>query len=143
MADYKKYSELEKTYEYDKKKATVLAEALTEALELKLRLDELERLIKLNKDLKKFIWGTAGGKAVAFHDIEDDHLRNILTYLPAHGRVIPDALKAEARSRGFTIPDENTPMRLVAGKKYNGVEVYEEDDIEEDYDDAYYPDPND
>lgn len=132
MADYKKYSELEKTYEYDKTKATVLAEALTEALELKMRLDELQRLIKLNNNLKKFIWGTAGGKAVAFHDLEDDHLRNILTYLPAHGREIPDALKAEARSRGFTIPDESTPMRLVAGKKFNGVEVYEEDD---DYDD--------
>lgn len=139
MADYKKYSELEKTYEYDKKKATVLAEALTEALELKLRLDELERLIKLNKDLKKFIWGTAGGKAVAFHDLEDDHLRNILTYLPAHGLVIPDALKAEARSRGFTIPDESTPMRLVAGKEYNGVEVYEEDDDYEEDGDRWEP----
>ena len=139
MADYKKYSELEKTYEYDKKKATVLAEALTEALELKLRLDELERLIKLNKDLKKFIWGTAGGKAVAFHDLEDDHLRNILTYLPAHGRTIPDALKAEARSRGFTIPDESTPMRLVAGREYNGVEVYEEDDDYEEDGDRWEP----
>lgn len=137
MADYKNYSELEKTYDYDKKKATVLAEALTEALELKTRLDELERLVKLNKGLKKFIWGTAGGKAVAFHDIEDDHLRNILTYLPAHGRVIPDELKAEARNRGFTIPDESTPMRLVAGKQFNGVEVYEEDE----YTDYEFPDP--
>lgn len=134
MADYKKYSELEKTYDYDKKKATVLAEALTEAIELKLRLDELERLIKLNGNLKKFIWGTAGGKAIAFHDIEDDHLKNILSYLPANGREIPDALKAEARSRGFSIPDENTTMRLVAGKKYNGVEVYEVDEDAEDYD---------
>lgn len=137
MADFKSYSELEKTYEYDKKKATVLAEALTEAIELKLRLQELERLIKLNSNLKKFIWGTAGGKAVAFHDIEDDHLKNILTYLPAHGRETPDALKAEARSRGFPLPEEtNTAYRLVAGKKFNGVEVYEvdEDGDGEDYD---------
>lgn len=140
MADYKSYSELEKTYEYDKKKASVLAEALTEALELKLRLEELERLITLNKDLKKFIWGAADGKAIAFHDIEDDHLRNILTYLPAHGRTTPDALKAEARSRGFTIPDETTTLRLVPGKKYNGVEVYEEDDIFDDED--YFPEDN-
>lgn len=132
MPDYKNYSELEKTYEYDKTKATVLAEAITEAVELKLRLQELERLVKLNNNLKKYIWGTAGGKAIAFHDIEDDHLKNILTYLPAHGREIPDPLKAEARSRDITLPDEKTTFRLVAGKEYNGVEVYEEDE----YDDA-------
>lgn len=134
MPDFKKYTELEKTYDYDKKKATVLAEAVQELVEVKKREAELERLIKLNGSLKKYLWGTADGKVIAFHDIEDDHLKNILTYLPAHGREIPDPLKAEARSRGLELPAEGAQFKLVAGKKFANVEVFEID--EEDYDEG-------
>ena len=137
MVDYKKYSELEKTYDYDKKKATVLAEAVSELVEVKRREEELTRLIKLNGSLKKFLWGTADGKVIAFHDIEDDHLKNILTYLPAHDREIPEALKAEARSRGLELPPEGAQFKLVAGKRFANVEVFEVDEDAEDYD---YPD---
>lgn len=135
MPDYKKYEGLEKTFEYDKPKATLLAEATSELVEVLKRKAELERLIKLNGSLKKFLWGTADGKVVAFHDIEDDHLKNILTYLPAHGRDIPEALKSEARTRGFEIPDTNAQFKLVAGRKFADVEVFEVDEDEELYDD--------
>lgn len=134
MADYKKYEELEKTYDYDKKKATILAEAVSELVEVKKREAELERLIKLNSGLKKYLWGTADGKVIAFHDIEDDHLKNILTYLPANNRTTPDALKAEARSRGIALPDENAQFKLVAGKSFSNVDVFEVD--ENDYDEG-------
>ena len=142
MADYKNYSELEKTYDYDKKKATVLAEAVSELVEVKKREAELERLIKLNNPLKKYLWGTADGKVIAFHDIEDDHLKNILTYLPANNRETPDALKAEARSRGFELPAVTAQFKLVAGKKFANIDVFEvsEDD---DYDESdRWDDPN-
>lgn len=63
-------------------------------------------------------------------------------YLPAHGREIPDPLKAEARSRGLELPPEGAQFKLVAGKKFANVEVFEVDD-EDDFTDYDWPDPND
>jgi hypothetical protein len=132
MADkkYKDYSALEKTYEYDREKASVLAEAVNEAAELGKRVKELGRLFTLNKSLHKFLWTDAAGKVTAFNDLEDDHLTNILSYQAANGIETPDELQAEARSRGISIPTANTAFRVEAGKQYNGVPVWVADEDE-------------
>lgn len=112
----KKYEKLEKKFDYDKEQATELAEAYTELVEVERRAKYLQDLIKQHSKLKKFMWGSQDGKVTALHDLEDDHLKNILQFLPRNGREISAQMKAEARSRGFDIPDDNglSPMRAIA-----------------------------
>ena len=77
MADYKKYEKLNKTFDYDREKAEVYAEAATELIEIKKREKYLENLLKENSDLSPFIWTTLAGEAKALHKLETDHLKNI------------------------------------------------------------------
>lgn len=108
MTDFKKYDGLAKTYEYDKEKATLLAEAMTEKLALEKRIKYLTELYSDNKNLTGFLWTTLDGTVKALHDIEDDHLKNILTHIVKHGGTISPQIKAEATSRGFDIPETTT-----------------------------------
>lgn len=105
---FKKYDGLNKTYDYSKDKATLLAEAMTERIELQKRMKYLEELAKDNSDLTAFLWTTLEGKCIALHDIEDDHLKNILKHIVNHGGTISPQIKAEATGRGFEIPESNT-----------------------------------
>lgn len=111
MAD-KQYKKLEKKYDYDKEKAEELADAANEMVKLRQRLNYLEKLVENNKELKPFLWQTKEGKVYALHQIEDDHLRNIINYLqddPA--RMGPsDELLAEASRRGIAV--NATPLML-------------------------------
>ena len=95
----KDYKELQKSFDYDKKKATVLAEALTELDEVAKRKKFLEELVQQHMDLAPFMWRTMEGKVIALHDIDDDHLKNILSYIVNKGRSVKEEIKAEARSR--------------------------------------------
>jgi len=108
MAEFKDYKELNKTFDYDKKKAEVYAEAATELIEVRKREKYLTNLLIENKDLSPFIWTTATGEAKALHSLESDHLRNILKHIVDVGGVISAQIKAEALSRGFEIPEEST-----------------------------------
>lgn len=103
MNNYKEYDLLEEKFEYDEKAATQLAEATTELLELQRRVVYLEGIVRTNKKLQKYVWGTAEGKAIAFHDLETSHLTNILNYMPARGNEPPKELLAEARKRGISV----------------------------------------
>ena len=103
---FKDYKGLHRTYEYDKPKATLLAEAMTELVTLKKREKYLQGLLEENSNLKPFLWGSMDGRVQAIHDIPDDHLKNILLFLPRNGREIPKEIKAEALSRGFEVNEE-------------------------------------
>lgn len=105
------YSDLHKTYDYDKAKATRLAEAMTEVKTLTDRLAYLESVLKDNKELEPFLWRTYEGEVIALHDIEDSHLKNIIGYITRNGRTAKPEIIAEARSRGIN-PDEFTNKRL-------------------------------
>lgn len=111
----KDYKELQKSFDYDKKKATVLAEALTELDEVAKRKKFLEELVQQHMDLAPFMWRTMEGKVIALHDIDDDHLKNILSYIVNKGRSVKEEIKAEARSRGIEVPDKNYQKVLTLG----------------------------
>jgi len=131
----KTYSKLEEKFEYDHEAATELAEAMTELVEVERRAAYLHEIVKRNQKLKKFMWGTEAGVVIALHDIPDDHLRNILAYLPRHDREISPQMKAEARSRGIQIDSGNglAPLRAIAAKSESF--VIEGDDLDLDLDD--------
>lgn len=129
MAKDKDYSKLHKTFSYDKEKATLLAEAMTELVELKKREKYLTKLLSDNPDLKQFLWGSQDGRVTAFHDIEDEHLENILAFLPRRGREVPEALATEAVSRGMELPD-NARLSLGAGDEFDGID-YEYPDLDD------------
>lgn len=122
--NFRKYEGLHKTYDYDKEKATLLAEAMTERNLLKKRIAELDALADDNTDLHQFMWTTREGTVLALHDIKDDHLQNILTHIVAHGGSISPTIKAEAVSRGLDIPEASTTSRAIrylnAGREIDG-----------------------
>lgn len=104
MAEPKKYDKLFSVQDYDKDAAEQLAEATNELHELMKRAQYLEELIKENKKLHIFIWTTAEGETRAIHNLEDDHLRNILQWQVNHGQSINKGLKSEAMKRNIEIP---------------------------------------
>ena len=122
------YSDLHKTYDYDKKRATRLAEAMTEVKTLTDRLAYLQDILKDNNDLEAFLWRTYKGEVIALHDIEDSHLKNIIGHITKNGGTVKPEIVAEARSRGID-PAEFTKKALVIGAEYNA----------EDYGDDYDP----
>lgn len=122
------YSDLHKTYDYDKKRATRLAEAMTEVKTLTDRLAYLQSILKDNNDLEAFLWRTYDGEVIALHDIEDSHLKNIIGHITRNGGIVKPEIVAEARSRGID-PVEFTKKKLAIEAEYNA----------EDYGDDYDP----
>lgn len=123
---FKDYRGLHRTYEYDKPKATLLAEAMTELVTLKKREKYLQNLLAENSNLKPFLWGSMDGRVQAIHDIPDDHLKNILKFLPANGREVPKEIKAEALSRGFEVSDEVNP-RAYTAQLASGIDDFDDE----------------
>lgn len=107
------YSDLKKTFEYDKPKAARLAEALTEAIAVKKRLDYLAKIVKDNKKLQPFLWTTAEGVTKAIHELEDSHLENIIRHLVTNGRKVSEQITAEAESRGIEVETIKSTIRLI------------------------------
>lgn len=112
----KDYSELNRQYEYDEAKATLLAEAMTEAVALERRKQYLLSLMNQNKNLKRFLWQSEDGKITALHDLDPDHIVNIMNYLIENDREISNEMKAEARKRGIAVPGD-MPRLIPAGGK--------------------------
>lgn len=107
------YKDLRKTFDYDRAKATRLAEAVTEAIEVKKRLDYLVKITKDNKALTPFLWTTAEGVTKAIHDLETSHLENIIRHLVSNGRKVSEQLAAEADSRGIDVETLKSTTRLI------------------------------
>lgn len=106
MNNYKDYSGLIKKNEYDREKAELLAEAITEKLELEKRVKYLDELISENQDLTVYLWTTLQGECKPLHKITDSHLKNIMGHLLNRGARINPQIKAEALSRNIPVPDE-------------------------------------
>lgn len=103
--DFKDYKGLNKTNDYDKKKAELLAEAVTEKLLLEKRVKYLDTLIDENKDLTPFLWTTLKGECKPLHKVDDKHLANILRHISERNGIISPQLRAEAISRNIELPD--------------------------------------
>lgn len=104
MAEAKKYDKLFSVEDYDKEAAEQLADATNELFALMQRAQYLEELIKENKKIHIYIWTNADGETRAIHNLEDDHLKNILQWQVNHGQTINKGLKSEARKRNIDIP---------------------------------------
>ena len=129
--DYKKYEKLQKTFDYDKEKAEVYAEAATELIEIRKREKYLTELLEKNSDLSPFMWTTLDGETKALHKIDDSHLKNILKHIVNRGGAISPQIKAEALSRGFEVPEDGISARAVAylsnGRQVDGEIIDDED----------------
>ena len=100
----KKYAKLLGKVDYDHEAAEQLAEALNEITELEQRANQLKQIVKENDELHQFVWRTGDGAVIAMHNIENDHLSNIMLHLLRSGRPIPRAIRGEAISRELVIP---------------------------------------
>lgn len=122
---FKDYSGLIKKNEYDKPKAELLAEAITERITLEKRITYLNDLIEENADLIAFLWTTLDGECKPLHKLTDSHLKNIMTHLLNRGHRITPTIKAEAMSRNIDVPTE-TPRILIESGEVIDDEGYED-----------------
>ena len=74
------YKLLTKQEDYDLPTVKELAFAMNELAQMEQRRAFLENLIRVNGKLKKHIWKDKNGFAIALADLQDDHLRNIISY---------------------------------------------------------------
>lgn len=102
--DIKKYAKLIGKVDYDHEAVDQLAEALNEIRLIEGHAAQLRQIVDENKELHQFVWRTAEGVTIALHNIENDHLSNIMLHLLQTGRAIPRAIRGEAIQRGLTIP---------------------------------------
>lgn len=124
-----KYAKLNKVENYDHEAAEQLASAINEIADLEAQAAALKDLVSENKELHQYIWKTAEGKAIAIHDLEDEHLKNILQHLFNNRRSISKIIKAEARKRGITIPTNYVPISYSRSNRITeGVVVSRGDD---------------
>lgn len=61
------------------------AEAMTELISLKRRMDYLEDLVEEHCELRPLIWTTQEGISKPISDLDDGHLKNIIPYLSHRG----------------------------------------------------------
>ena|SRR5690606_33160617 len=126
----KEYKKLKKKFDYDKEQAEEYAEAMTELNALKARVVQLQSLLAENADeLEKFMWTTSNGVVKAHHQIDDDHLKNILQHLLDTGRKPSKALAAEMESRGMQVPAYSTKYIL---------DLLSDEEMEDMRNDGYY-----
>jgi len=85
--DMNKYKLLNPTIEEDIDKIREYAEAKMELQALKVRKNYLESMLyNKNSDLSESVWTTMDGVSKPVHDLDDDHLKNIVLYLNKQGK---------------------------------------------------------
>lgn len=119
--DAKKYAKLLGKVDYDHEAAEQLADALNEIVELEQRAAQLRQIVNENEELHQFVWRTADNKTIALHNLDNDHLENIMLHLLRSNRAIPRGIRGEAISRNLVIPasvpidwEDKPNRRLVA-----------------------------
>ena len=80
-----KYTLLDKTKEIDIEEVREYARARTELNKLRARVEYLDDLVSENLILHDHVWTTQEGETKAIKDIDDDHLKNIVTHLRKQG----------------------------------------------------------
>jgi hypothetical protein len=83
MNEYKRLDSIESE---DIEKVREYVDAKTEKKQLEMRIDYLDELLREHEDLGKAVWTTLEGKSIPIHDLEDSHLKNIVSYLRARGQ---------------------------------------------------------
>lgn len=101
----KQYTLLNKVNDYDHDVANEVVEAMNEIAILQGRVQYLQNLVNEHKKYQKFVWKTVEGVHIAFHNLTDDHLLNIIKHLQGQGRTISKELRNEANTRGFAVSD--------------------------------------
>lgn len=124
--DVDNYADLRKSFNYDKHKATRLAQAMNEGVRLQKRLKQLNKIKDDNTDLVPFLWMTADGQVIALHDIEDSHLKNIIGHVTRQGRTLSEQLIAEAESRGIDVEAESLPPTQAITARSSVYDDYDE-----------------
>ena len=81
----KKYNLLDKTKEENVEELREYAEAKTEWLELSKRVDFLDSILAENHEMRSAVWTTQEGLCKPIPDLDDDHLKNIVTHLRSQG----------------------------------------------------------
>jgi hypothetical protein len=100
----KDYEKLIQIADYDREAVEQMADALNEIAEHQRRVAYLEQLVEENPELRKYVWRTAKGDVYALHNLEDDHLANIMRHMLSTGRAITREIRAEARQRNIEEP---------------------------------------
>lgn len=100
----KEYKLLNKVNDYDHDIANEVVEAMNEIAIIQGRVQFLQNLIDDHEKYQKFVWRTLEGINIAMHNLDDDHLLNIIKHLKDNGRSISKELRNEAISRGFAVP---------------------------------------
>lgn len=128
---YNDYKKLQKTFDYDREKAEVYAEAATELIEIRKREKYLTTLLEENSNLSPFMWTTLQGETKALHKLETSHLKNILKHIVDRGGAISPQIKAEAVSRGIEVPEDSISARAIAfissGRQVDGEIIDDEE----------------
>lgn len=112
-----KYEKLLRVEKYDTDVVDELVEALNEITKLKALTTQLQTLVDENADLHQFVWRKGDGEAIALHNIDDEHLANIMVHLIRTGRSISKAFRGEALKRGLEIPNSINVWGNDADKK--------------------------
>jgi hypothetical protein len=102
--DAKKYAKLLGKIDYDHEAVEQLADMCNEIEGMRRRSAQLDQIVKENEELHQFLWRQADGMTVAIHNLDDDHLTNVMLHLLRSGRAIPRAIRGEAVQRGLTVP---------------------------------------
>ena len=107
------YKLLTKQEDYDLPTVKELASAMNELAQMEQRRAFLENLIRVNGRLKKHIWKDKNGFAIALADLQDDHLRNIISYWRRrYNDDVPQNVLLEANRRGIDINANPSYMTL-------------------------------
>lgn len=76
-----KYEKLDRTANEDIEAVREYAKARNEIRVLTARIQYLNELVDENDHLASSVWTTAPGECIPIADVEDDHLKNIVTHL--------------------------------------------------------------
>ena len=100
---------------------------MTEAVAVEKRLAYLKKIMDANNELRPFLWQTKEGEVKALHDIDDDHLGNIIGYKAKYGDSVSEQMRAEAESRGIDVDaiTQATPLLMAQNDDFNDYPEYD------------------
>jgi len=95
------YDKLVSAVVLDEEKLSQFARAKNELAAMEERVEELNEIIEDNEELEEFVWRDSLGIHTAIHDLDGNHLKNIVRNLPRLNvsKKTKNALKAEFKKR--------------------------------------------
>jgi len=105
----KQYKKLDAIENEDIEKVQEFAELMNELFVIETRRRYLLGIMDENDDLRSSVWTTQDGVSKAISDLDDDHLRNIVTYLNARSQTNP-RIRKEYQKRFGVAPELPAPV---------------------------------